>query len=336
MPTREPDVELASLLRDATTATGHGTSTLFLEYLEPDLARSLRLCAIPHEFDPATLQVLQPDLSPQEAQRRCEEMAELSLVAAGAAGLSLHEILRRELFAEWLGREHHLEFTAASRRLAEYFRALAAGTAGEAKESARRRSMYHFVGADPAAGLEEFQNLFREARNQYRLSDCEILIRLVHEYDPVLGPGPASALAYEESKLAFDRGQWQKARGLLEGIIGSDQADHRLQAKAQVRLGMAFAAQGQRRAAVDAYRRAGDVLGQAVTLNNLARAQAQQEQTEAAVATESEAATLFEKAGDHRLAALARRNLAKYYRTLGRSQLAAKSYADALALYERA
>ena|SRR5436309_7812104 len=52
---------------------GPGRSVeLLLRQIEPDRARVLRLCAIPHEFDVSILRALAPDLSEEEASKYCD------------------------------------------------------------------------------------------------------------------------------------------------------------------------------------------------------------------------------------------------------------------------
>src|SRR5690242_14772759 len=81
---------------------------LLLGQLEPERARLLRLCAIPHAFNPVILRALAPELDRETAHRRCEELGQLSIVARGTfgatgeEGYALHDEERRHLFGGWL------------------------------------------------------------------------------------------------------------------------------------------------------------------------------------------------------------------------------------------
>ena len=98
-----------------------GSVEYLLEQMEPESARHLRLCAIPHQFNQDILCVLNPLLTTTQAKNFCEEFSRLPVVTFNQDGTALHDKARRHLFQKWIGPPTEEEFTAASNRLANYF-----------------------------------------------------------------------------------------------------------------------------------------------------------------------------------------------------------------------
>jgi tetratricopeptide (TPR) repeat protein len=236
--------DFKELLSESEKGPGRSVE-LLLRQMEPDRARALRLCAIPHEFDVSILGTLAPDLSEEEASKYCDAFSELSLVAKAGESLAIHEESRRYLFDQWLDSERQAEFRSASARLTEYFDALAAQ---QKKESATEKSdavertirnrMFHLIGASRAEGLAEFERLCRQRREQMRFGECEVLIELAHEYDRALKPLELAVIAYHEGKLAADRQQWQSAEQFYNRVLATEGVSTQLQVKTLCRLGM--------------------------------------------------------------------------------------------------
>src|SRR5262249_36892693 len=211
------------------SAKGTGAAVdLLLGQMEPDQARCLRLCAIPHEFDIPILHALAPNLTEEQASAYCDAFSKLSLVATCGESHAIHEESRRYVFDQWLDSERQPEFCAASARLSEYFGALSARlkteTATEtsdAVEQAQRKRMFHLIGASRAEGLAEFERICRQRREEMRFGQCETLIKLVHEYDRVLDSLEKAILAYHEGKLAADRRQWRTAEELYNRVLNT-------------------------------------------------------------------------------------------------------------------
>ena len=210
---------------------------LLLEVMDPDEARLLRLCAIPHHFDADIVHTLAPELDPATIQSRCEGYAELSFVSANADGWALNHGVRRHLFSQWLKPEVAEEFSSASRRLADFFGARAGHLHGEAAETARRLGMFHLLGADRKSGFREFELLNRRARHGRLHSECSQLIRLVHEYDAVLSSCYRLWLAYHEAKLSADLGDLDQAEVGYQRILGDPASPPELRSTTYVRLG---------------------------------------------------------------------------------------------------
>jgi tetratricopeptide (TPR) repeat protein len=235
---------------------------LLLEQMDPEQARDLRLCAIPHEFDPAILRALVPELSEEESRERCETFSKLSMVATRDERLAMHQESRRHLFEQWLTDHVGQEFVAANKRLVAEFDNRAARLQQQSAtdradplESAERNRMFHLIGASRRDGLAEFERLCRKRREQLRLGECETLIKLVHEYDRVLSPLEAALVAYHEAKLAGDRQQWTIAEELFNRVLATESVPEQLRVKTLCRLGMINDEQRRWNPAIDFFKK---------------------------------------------------------------------------------
>lgn len=230
-----------SLLEDAEKA-GPDSPVLMTDGLVgPSAGALLRRCAIPHEFDRALLRRL-GDLDEAQADERYAQFAELSLMQIGDGTLSMHEQWRKPLWHWWLDVVRRREFTALNEALVEWFAAPASFT-GE--DPVARRRMFHLIGCCQDEGLQMFEAQFRAARWRRRFSECALLLRLVHEYDPVLRPHEQALLTYEEGKLASDLGAWERSLSLLQTVAASADTDSQLRINAQVRVGHALRMTGR-------------------------------------------------------------------------------------------
>lgn len=217
-----------------------GSIELLLEEMEPESARHLRLCAIPHQFDPDILSALDPELDTKHAAAFCEEFGKLPVVTFNPDGMALHDKARRHLFQQWISPPVVPDFKTASQRLVNHFegRLEKAAEPSTAAALLRVNWIFHLLGADQPIGFAEFQKLCRIKRRQFELSACEQLINLVHEYDQVLLPLHASWLTYHEGKLAADRCQWKEAEALFKKVLEADDLEPHLKVMANNRLGM--------------------------------------------------------------------------------------------------
>lgn len=237
--------EFKQLLGDSAAKGPGGSVELLLAQMDEASVHRLRLCSIPHEFDPGILHALAPDLNEKEAEKVCDDFAKLSLVRVLDHTLAIHEESRRYLFNQWLAPERRPEFVAANKALVDYFekqaarlQEQAASDKSEVVETAGRNRMFHAFGVSPRIGLAKFEELCRERREQLRLGECEILIKLVHEYDQVLDPVQAATVAYHEGKLATDRRQWPRAQDLYNRVLVTEGTPMQLRVKTFCRLGM--------------------------------------------------------------------------------------------------
>ncbi len=222
-----------------------GTSAeLLLEDMDAQGARLFRLCAIPHRFDADVLQTLAPWVERGEIEKRCADFSQLSFVATETDGWALHDDVRRHFFSQWLGPQRAAEFTAGSARLAAFFKAQIEHSQGERAEVARRRRMFHLIGADQDAGFQEFVVLLRRARNFRLYSECSQLVRLVHEYDGFLAPRYRRWLTYHDAKLSADLQDLERAEAGYKEVLNDPESSPEQRSAADVRLGYVYNERG--------------------------------------------------------------------------------------------
>jgi tetratricopeptide (TPR) repeat protein len=224
---------------------------LLLYQLEPDSAEQLKLCAIPHQFNLDILPILVPELGTDQAQARCDEFAELAIITIDHDNLIIHDEARRYLFNQWLEPANRSTFIVASTKLVEYFDKHLTEVTDEQQEVIAHKRMFHLLGARPAAGFSEFERLFEQTHLQFRLSKCQSLINLVHEYDQILTPEQTAQLAYHEGILATDWYQWSRAEELFNQILANNNLPPKLHAQTYNRLGVVYAGQQAWQTAID-------------------------------------------------------------------------------------
>lgn len=215
-------------------------------------AAYLRACAIPHQLDLQIFRVLVPGLDEAAAEARYKELGELSLIRSVNGGLALHDQARKYLFGQWLANPQG-QFVVFSQRLADYFSHIAGQSHGERLDTAWRQAMFHRIGATADVGIEELERLCRRARKAGRLSECETLITLAHEYDRVLNARQLGVIAYHEAKLAADRRQWPAAETLFRNVADNTEVSSERRVKALDRLGLVFSSQRRWREAIQTF-----------------------------------------------------------------------------------
>lgn len=212
---------LAQIGRDA-----GGDVKLLLSALPPERARMLRRCAIPHSFDEDIVKELDPDIDRDTVRACIEELAHLSVIGQGDSEFYVHDRARDFLFREWLA-DPGPEFAAISKRLHRYFKKAQAGTTEDEGEILKRNSVFHLLGADREAGLALLQSLFEFRYDHLRYSDCDALLKLAREYEPVLTRECQLALMLMDGLVLagmreFDRAE-QNFRAVAEEATGTDQ-----------------------------------------------------------------------------------------------------------------
>lgn len=234
------------------------TIETLLKRAEPDEARALRLCAIPHEFDFNVFSALLQGQTPSGPNELFAKVGASPLVRDRSEGVrALTDWARAYLFKQWLDPSNRVEFAAASKRLHQYYKGRALEAARLAAAEAAERgaqpvsafgmaaaSMFHQLGAEPEKGFAVFRQLQREKRRAHRLGDCEFLIRLVHEYDSALTRQQSAYLRYSEGKLALDRRNLEEAARIFTEVLGAD-AGPENQVRALLQLGAVAAERRQ-------------------------------------------------------------------------------------------
>lgn len=232
--------DFRSLIQKYKLTTPSGRLEALLDQIKPDKASYFKLCAIPHQFNPTILFHLAPELTSEErAAYVCREFEEFPTVRT--FGNELNEIkdeARTYLFKQWLQNDRENEFKLASKRLVNYFSRPPDTDNSLTKDATQINRIFHLMAVDRRQGFEEFEAFLREKRQQFALDQADALIRIVHEYDPVLTPAEKAILAYHEGKIATDRARWDQATSLFEQILNTPNVDPALRIKALVRLGL--------------------------------------------------------------------------------------------------
>ncbi len=229
---------------------------LLLLQMEPQRARLLRLCAIPHHFDVPIMQALASDMSLSEIEASNNEFASLPFIYENNGTYSIHDATRTQLFDFWLAADRRAEFGQASCQLVEFFTNIASHSDSYTLDEANRSKMFHLIGVDQAKGFSDFEHLFHTARLQFKLSECESLIKLVHEYDKILNPVYANWLMYHDGKLAYDLRQWDDAIANFNQALANCSGIPKLYLKALNRLGMVHEAKREWTQAAKCYQTA--------------------------------------------------------------------------------
>lgn len=311
---------------------------LLLLQMEPCNARILRLCAIPHQFDASIMHALGSHLSHSEIESCCEEFATLPFVNEDDGTYIIHDATRTQLFEYWLSPDRRIEFKKASRQLVEFYGNMASYSAGYQLDEANRSEMFHLIGVDQAEGFSRFECLFNTARLQYKLSECESLIKLVHEYEKILEPVYANWLMYHGGKLAYDLRHWDDAIESLNRALENGTGIPKLYLKALNRLGMVYEAKREWTQAAKCYQTALDSIDsddalrsiKARLLHNLAISEMKQGNQEEAGRLLHESIGLHQLTDNFWYMATAYNSLGTLYRKLRDSKKAIDAYNTSL------
>ena len=212
--------------------------------MEPAAAKHLRLCAIPHQFDLPIFRLLMPEAEPAQAEQRYQEFSRLSLVVHRTDGLGLHDQVRRFLFDQWL-HKNDPEFQTVNARLVTHFERIADQKLFYDSAYARREKMFHMIGHEQSKGIEEFVDVFHDAQLSGRLSECEALLALVREYDPILTEPHVGIALYYEARLWFERREWSHAEKLFRSVLDISGLPTSYRIKSWNRIGLLLAKQRQ-------------------------------------------------------------------------------------------
>lgn len=242
--------DFQKLISQITTGDpSHASVELLLRRLDPLTAKYLELCAIPHQFDPRILRVLEPEMSAVDAKSRYEELSQLSCVSARPNALAVHDEARKYLFGRWLSKNNY-EFKNANARLANYFTQTRDPESAYSVEFAQRQRMFHLIGEDQSGGVKEFERLCRSERSVGRLSECETLIALVREYKAVLSDSSSGIVLYHEAKLWLDRRELEKSEQLFREVLNNQTLSSGYHIRSFDRIGLIYGARRQWKEAI--------------------------------------------------------------------------------------
>jgi tetratricopeptide (TPR) repeat protein len=235
---------------------------ILVRQLEPSLAHLLRLSAIPHHLDRDLLQILVPEREYPRIEEYWGFLSRLSVTGFSDSGLLLHDTARNYFFSRWL-LEPGDEFRQVSARLRNFFRAQSErGEDQQARDLAAHQAVFHSIGADQGRGMCEFEELARAHRRVRRFTEFASMIRLVHEYDPILSEESCGILSYHEGKLAADRNQWDQAALLFEQVLANRAVAPALHMRSDVRLGLLYLNRHEWDRAIEAFHSAQEMISQ--------------------------------------------------------------------------
>jgi len=224
------------------SAASGGSTELLVEQLGEE-GELVRRCAITHQFSPEVLRVLDPALNEAEAAEHFDRLARLSLVTPSPDGLALHDRAREQLFAGWFAPDRIEALREISARLTQHFGdILASGIAGADREKITRRYLFHLVAVDQDSGIAAFEDEIEMFRSGIRYTARENLLRMIHEYDPILTPPNHARVGYCEAELALDRGDADHALELFAAVAAEPSLAASCHARALNGIGLAHAA----------------------------------------------------------------------------------------------
>lgn len=332
-------LQLQKLIADLPKDVPGSSVDLLLGQMEAASARLLRLCAIPHQFTPDIIQVLIPDLDAAHAERYYDAFARLPMILLRESDRAIHDEARKYLFRQWLKKENEVEFVAASSRLARYFLARLEPEQGEQRENLERQYMFHLFAEDRAAGYREFERIWSEQYEQFRLGGCQTMVKLLWEYGPVLTANNRAWLTYFEAMLATDQFQIPEAEKkystLLSDPVASQDADLRI--RTLVRLGQVASRKSDWQTAIHYLQQALQAEGHAqgtgkryLILNDLGVANRELGDLDAAGKYFQESLKVSSEAGDAAAVATSHNGLGSLYLRMGDTRRAIGAYEKAL------
>jgi tetratricopeptide (TPR) repeat protein len=332
---------------------------------EPDLAKAIRFCAIPHWFNEEIIAWLRGEgLEP--SQRSGEILAALTeLTFVGPYhewGWAYHENVRDLLLRRWRERDSQ-EFKELSGRAAGYFahklgekeetllaRLFAAirrvfgkveTLTEDEREEYRREQMYHLLVADEERGLWQFQSMFTRARDFYQLSTCTLLLQLATEQSDYLSCDSQLWAKHYRGQLAYYSAQWTEAQGVFEELMVQELPPG-LESSVAHLLGMVYKDKGEWERAIEYYERSlaikekvGDEHGMAPALNNLGSVYKAKGEWERAIEYFERSLAIWEKVGDEHGMASTLNNLGSVYQDKGEWERAIEYYERSLAICEK-
>ncbi|WP_338760600.1 hypothetical protein [Massilia sp. METH4] len=145
--------EISDLVGLGQSAPSGGVESL-LAGMSPSSVKSLRLVAIPHQFDIFILRVLEPGLNGDVASFLLEELSLLPIIVIADGEYAVRDDARSYLFKQWLAGPELDEFSSASCRLAQYFKARMDEEKGSLKHIWELDYVFHLLGENLDTGFE--------------------------------------------------------------------------------------------------------------------------------------------------------------------------------------
>jgi tetratricopeptide (TPR) repeat protein len=314
-----------------------------MERAEPDVAKAIRFCAIPHWFNEEIIAWLRGEgLGPSQRSREIlAALTELTFVGPyHERGWAYHENVRDLLLRRWREGDGE-EFKELSGRAADYFGQKAEEATDEERDEWMRELMYHLLVADEGEGYELLQSMFDEASKFYRLSTCSLLLQLAGEVREYLSEEHQQWLRYCEGRLAYKSARWDEALEFFETLLKEELVD-KLEGDVVGEAGVVYYAKGEWERAIKYYERSlainemvGNEYGMAVIFSNLGSVYRARRKWEQAIEYYERSLTIKEKEGDEHGMAPTLNNLGSVYYAKGEWELATKYYKRSLAITQK-
>lgn len=209
----------------------------------PELARALRLAAIPLWFDEALLAALR-GAADERTGRILARLGQFSFIQAGGGRYTCNRSVREVLLAGW--RAEPAEFVAAHRRALADIEGRLAAVQHEAHPAAyedlRHARLYHLLVADPPTGMALLHHLFDDARAERRLAAAERYLDLAEEQQPWLPAEKQPYLDYYRALLLQAQNRWASSREQLAVLAARTDLTPDLAARVRRGLGRALVA----------------------------------------------------------------------------------------------
>ncbi len=244
----------------------------------PELARSLRLVAVPLWFDAGLLAALRGENDGRE-ERILARLSQFSFIQQANEGrCTCNRSVRELLLAEW--QSDRDGFEQAHRRALTEIDARLAAVAHEAHPAAyedlTQARLYHLLVAEPAEGMTVLHRLFDAARAERRLAAAERYLDLAEELRPWLPTDRQPYLDYYQALLQQAQNRWTSSREQLTALAAHIALTPDLAARVHRGLGRALVAEedwvgavAEHKAALTAFEKLADQAEVARTMTDL-------------------------------------------------------------------
>jgi tetratricopeptide (TPR) repeat protein len=217
-----------------------------MDWVGPDVAEAIRLCAIPRWFGEEIVAWLRGEEEPSEHTRKIlAALTDLTFVKSyDQRGWACHKVIRDLVLKRWC-REDKERFRELSLRMADYY---------ADKKQDKQEFIYHLLVGGDARGFELLEQAISQANRLFQFSTAERLINLTREPCIALSQKQRWCLQYYTGELAAISGRWDEALPVLDSLQKQD-LPQPLRAKVLARLGTVYNRTGRWEKSVEFYQR---------------------------------------------------------------------------------
>lgn len=226
----------ARLLKEQGEGLQGGVKAL-LTTVAPERAEVVRAAAIPRRFNQELLAVLVPRLAEEDLGARLDNLCRFAFIGNAGDSCVVHDEARRVLLGDWMRPENRALFREINARLRAFYEPASRSDPIHELGEAGVDFVLHGIGADTDEGFKLFQRAVIDARKVYALSTERSLLQAVQDFLPLLSPEQRLYVDYYGALIEVDRGDGRAASAVLKTIAESNDADQRLRALAEMRIG---------------------------------------------------------------------------------------------------